>query len=367
MPAVHATLLEASRAYEKWAGRQTRLIAPDVREKHRRMAASPFALMRGTFYRWVPLWHAVCADLAKAPRLLAVGDLHVENFGTWRDGDSRLVWGVNDVDEAAVMPYTLDLTRLAASALLARQEAHLSLAPNVICRSILDGYRHFVEKGGRAFVLEEDHSGLRAAALSADRDPVRFWTKMTNLPTVSAPAAVRRLLDSHLPERGLSFRVAHRVAGLGSLGRPRYVALAQWQGGLVAREAKVLLPSAYDWAVGKAARPIAGGRLLARAVRCADPTFAFTATGRTSWLVRRLAPHCSRIELAMLPKRRDEAALLEAMGRETANLHLGTPGVIAAIRADLKSRKGEWLASAAKAMVAATMADWKSWKATKSP
>jgi len=42
-----------------------------------------------------------------------------KNFGTWRDGDGRLVWGVNDFDEAAVMPYPLDLVRLAASIRLA--------------------------------------------------------------------------------------------------------------------------------------------------------------------------------------------------------------------------------------------------------
>ena len=52
-------------------------------------------------------------------RVLAVGDIHLENFGTWRDADGRLVWGVNDFDEAAQMPYVLDLVRLAASALLA--------------------------------------------------------------------------------------------------------------------------------------------------------------------------------------------------------------------------------------------------------
>ena len=52
--------------------------------------------------------------------VLAVGDIHLENFGTWRDADGRLVWGVNDFDEAAEMPYVLDLIRLATSALVAR-------------------------------------------------------------------------------------------------------------------------------------------------------------------------------------------------------------------------------------------------------
>jgi hypothetical protein len=54
----------------------------------------------------------IVPELADAPKVLAVGDIHLENFGTWRDADGRLVWGVNDYDEAADMPYTLDLLRL---------------------------------------------------------------------------------------------------------------------------------------------------------------------------------------------------------------------------------------------------------------
>ena len=50
---------------------------------------------------------------------LAIGDLHVENFGTWRDKEGRLIWGVDDFDEAYSLPYTHDLVRLAASAEIA--------------------------------------------------------------------------------------------------------------------------------------------------------------------------------------------------------------------------------------------------------
>jgi Uncharacterized protein conserved in bacteria (DUF2252) len=35
--------------------------------------------------------------------LLAVGDLHVENFGVWRDSRSKLVWGVNDLSRPAAL------------------------------------------------------------------------------------------------------------------------------------------------------------------------------------------------------------------------------------------------------------------------
>jgi hypothetical protein len=51
------------------------------------------------------------------------------------------------------------------------------------------------------------------------------------------------------------------------------------------------------------------------------------------------------------------------MGRETANIHLGSPDAIGAIKADLKRRKPEWLLRAAAAMAEATLRDWKRWRA----
>src|SRR5208282_6274259 len=123
--------------------------------KHRNRADALFPFLRATFYRWMQVWPEVCPELASAPRLLAVGDLHVENFGTWRDAEGRLVWGINDVDEAAAMPYTIDLVRLATSALLARGEEHLAITPKAACKAILAGYRKQLDGEGRAFVLEE--------------------------------------------------------------------------------------------------------------------------------------------------------------------------------------------------------------------
>jgi len=85
-------IAEATRNYEAWLAKRTALVAADLQLKHQRMAESPFPFLRATFYRWAQLWPEVCPDLAKAPAVLAVGDSHLENFGTWRDTDGRLVW-----------------------------------------------------------------------------------------------------------------------------------------------------------------------------------------------------------------------------------------------------------------------------------
>jgi hypothetical protein len=353
-------IIKATKAYEAWLAARIPLIDADLRLKHQRMAQSPFPFLRATFYRWVQLWPQVCPELANAPVVLGVGDLHVENFGTWRDSEGRLVWGVNDFDEVAPMPYTNDLVRLAVSAKLAIRENGLSCDPTDACDAVLAGYREGFGKGGTPFVLAEQHRWLRDLATSVLRDPAVFWQKFNQLATVQAgmPATAKSALIQAMPERRLLFRVVHRQSGLGSLGRRRFTALAEWRGGGIAREAKELVVSAWNWE--KKSRGETGvlyQRAIDQAVRVPDPFLKVNG----HWLIRRLAPDCGRIELGSLPKTRDELKLLHAMGWETANMHLGTKAAMGRVRKDLNQRPGKWLRRAAEAMAKATLEDWKGW------
>ena len=350
----------ATRQYESWLGRQIPLVRADLVLKHTFMTRDPFSFLRATCYRWMQVWPEVCADIVRAPVVLAVGDLHLENFGTWRDCEGRLIWGVNDFDEAYPLPYTNDLVRLAVSAALAIQAQHLTIRPQAACDAILTGYMDALKAGGQPFVLAEHHGWLREIATNILRDPVRFWEKMQALPplkgTISARA--RAALDHLMPEPRLSYRLRRRVSGMGRLGHPRYVALAEWQGGKIAREAKALVPSACLWARdGQGPHTIQYQALLDRAVRSRDPLVQVQNT----WLARRLAPYCSRIELTSLPKKRDENRLLYAMGWETANIHLGSRKTIKAVQRDMSTRKANWLRMATEAMTRATITDWKEW------
>ena len=141
---------EATARYERWLGRFMPLVRADIEEKHRRMTLGPFLFLRATFYRWCQLWRAAAGDAARASRVLAVGDLHVENFGTWRDADGRLIWGINDFDEATVLPWTQDLVRLAAGAQLAVSGELLGLGRRAAADAILEGYHDGIEAGGPA-------------------------------------------------------------------------------------------------------------------------------------------------------------------------------------------------------------------------
>jgi Uncharacterized protein conserved in bacteria (DUF2252) len=354
-------VVKATRQFEEWLGSRTAIVKKDLRLKHANMKEGVFPFLRATYYRWAQVWPEVCPELARSPRVLAVGDLHVENFGTWRDIEGRLIWGVNDFDEARPMAYANDLVRLGVSAHLAAEAMKLPLTHSDICDSIVDGYWEGLRSDGQPFVLEEANGWLRKMALTELRDPVHFWAKMDALPLAKGEVPVSAIdaIEHLMPEPDLRYRLTHRVAGLGSLGHERYVALAHWHGGRIAREAKALVASACSWAEGQSgASEILYQTIIGRAVRCPDPFVEL----RGKWIVRRLSPHCCRIELATLKAAGPEARLLEAMGRETANIHLGTKAARKPILRHMEKQKGKWLHKATLAMSAVITADWKTWK-----
>ena len=159
-------IVEATRRFEAWLRRRIVVIQKDLDYKHAQMRADPFLFFRATYYRWTQVWPEQCPKLSRGPEVFAVGDLHLENFGTWRDAEGRLVWGVNDFDEAHPMAFTNDLVRLAVSALLAAQTSiHFRVTPAEICGQLVEGYQSALEKGGEPFVLMEDHPELRKMAL----------------------------------------------------------------------------------------------------------------------------------------------------------------------------------------------------------
>ncbi len=352
---------KATKKYESWLAKRTSLIKSDLDLKHRLMAKDPFLFLRGTFYRWTQVWADTLPDLSRAPEVLAVGDLHVENFGTWRDIEGRLIWGVNDFDESYPLAYTNDLVRLAVSANLAVPTKNLAIKFEDACESILTGYVKGLRAGGEPFVLEENHDWLRDAATGELRDPTHFWAKVNALVTIRAniPKGAKRALEKSLPEPDLAYKLAHRVSGLGSLGRERFMAIADWDGGKIARETKPVISSACLWANdGEGYEHIFYENIITYAKRAPDPFLKV----RGRWIVRRLAPLCTRIDLTMLPKKRDEKHLLQAMGFETANIHLGSQTAIKSVLRDLTRRKSGWLNSAARKMTDCVMKDWDEWR-----
>jgi uncharacterized protein (DUF2252 family) len=349
-------IAESNRAYEKWLRERLPLLPADLKRKHAKMAKSAFAFLRGTFFRWVEAWPEICAELCVAPRVLGVGDIHIENFGTWRDAEGRLAWGVNDFDEAEVLPYTNDLVRLCTSVVLATDAS-----PARACVRVLKGYERSLRAGGAPFILGgADHEWLANLAQIRTEDATAFWARLQAYERVTPASSVRSLLTRELPKRAENLRFVHRPAGLGSLGRQRIAAVARWDGGLVAREAKTLTVSAVHWQAKRVGHEIRYGEIVERAMRAGDPWLKV----QDGWVMRRLAPDSRKIEIEELRRSSDLNQFLDAMGFELGNIHLATPRQRSAILQDLKARKPRWLQAATARMAEATACDWKEWKKT---
>jgi Uncharacterized protein conserved in bacteria (DUF2252) len=356
-----ANIKQSVRAYESWMRKELGrdLVEKDLTHKHEKMAASPFYFLRGTFWRWAETILEICPDLAQAPPALAVGDIHLENFGTWRDDDGRLVWGVNDFDEAAEMPFAIDLVRLATSALLAKPDR--SVTASAICTAILEGYRHGLD-APNAIVLDRDWAWLRGLVVVSEEARAKFWKKFAKADYKPAPKRYATALASAMPETKLQMRTAPRTAGTGSLGRPRWVGVADWRGAPVVREVKVILASA--WPPGRRSTgqeqamrndAIARGRFRAN-----DPWYRL----KGNLLVRRLSPNNRKLEAEGGSIDLLTPDMLRAMGLELANVHLGTGNRRGSIVRDLDRRKDDWLHANAKGAAAAVTRDYADWKAT---
>lgn len=348
---------KATREYEGWMRSRAPLVESHLRDKHAMMKADPFQFFRGTYYRWAKLWPELCRALLDTPVVLSVGDLHVDSFGTWRDSEGRLCWGVDDFDEGWPLPYTNDLVRLAASVKIARKLGLLDIRLRRACDIILEAYGNTLKAKGCPIVLAEQERQLEKLGITALKTPLGFWQKLNEHPVFSGrlPPDAKNSLLRTFPDHHLKYKVIQREAGLGSLGQQRFVAIADCHGGCVAREAKRLVPAANEWLGGKnGATRLYYDKILRSAVRSRDP---FQSVHK-SWLIRRLSPDSNPIHVAELAGKRDESVLIRAMGTEAANIHLGSLNS-KDILIDLKRREADWLRRAAKRMAKAVIREWK--------
>jgi Uncharacterized protein conserved in bacteria (DUF2252) len=343
-----------NRDFEAWLKRHCRVVQADLNRKHQRMRRDPFSFLRGTFFRWANTIENICPELTDAPAVLSVGDVHVENFGTWRDAEGRLVWGVNDFDEAAVTPYPFDLVRLATSAALAPRNV---LGLRAVAAAILRGYREGLAEPTPTLLDKADPWMAPLVTTSAE-DRKRFWKKIERCPPPKAPntlpRAIRAALRKMLPRDAKEISFATRIAGCGSLGRPRYIARGDWRDDHVVREAKALVPSAWLWAHDDAPGHIRFMDLATGRYRSPDPYLHIAG----KFIYRRLAADSHKIDIAQNP--RLTIALFEAMGFDLGAIHAADPRAKAVAR-DLKRRPRNWLLKAAKAARKAVEADYAEW------
>ncbi len=222
--------------------------------KYRKMAASPFGYFRGTNHLFHADWPGA-AWLERMPAVWLNGDLHLENFGTYR-GDNRLVYfDVGDFDDGALGPTGRDLLRFMVGLHMAGHDLGFGARrANALNRTFLAGYRAALIQGKARWIERRTAGGVigellvklerrTQADLLAKRTTLRKGRRRLRTDTgkaLSLPSAERARVVAFMKRfaegraRPGFFRVldvAQRIAGLGTLGLKRYVVLVQGDGG----------------------------------------------------------------------------------------------------------------------------------------
>ena len=224
-----------------------------LRLKLQSLRGDPLAFFRGTCH----LFYETLARhrmLEAAPAVHICGDLHLENFGSYK-GDNRLVYfDLNDFDEAALAPFTLELVRFLASIKVATKSLGLPQAQaDELCRLFVDIYRDRVREGKPRWIeratatgmvgdlLGELHTRPRKELLD-ERTTRSGKTRRLRIDGSKALALdkkqyqrVKKLIKRHGrttadPHFYKVLDIARRIAGNGSLGLERYVILVEGRG-----------------------------------------------------------------------------------------------------------------------------------------
>jgi uncharacterized protein (DUF2252 family) len=355
------------------------LLAADpaaFRVKFRKMAASAFAFYRGTaglFYTDLDGEREGGPYLdAQTSRVWIHGDLHAENFGTYMDANGRLIFNVNDFDEAYVGPFTWDLKRFAASvALIGYSKALSDQQITALVRTYAAAYRervHAVATGAKndevpPFTLDTAVGPL-LGALRVARSLTRFGLldSMTEIRdferrfssgggSIELDAATRykvlAAFDSYLetlPDSSLarpdSYRVkdvvGRRGIGIGSAGLPSYNILLEGNSDALENDVIIYMKQAQTPAVS---RHITDQRvrdyfqheghrtvISQRALQAhADPWLGWTELESegigTGQLVAEVSPYAVDLDWSDIDDPEEITAVVADLGRATATMH----------------------------------------------
>jgi uncharacterized protein (DUF2252 family) len=220
--------------------------------KYDKMREDPFAFMRGTCHLFYDRLHQE-SIFKTAPVTWCCGDLHLENFGSYK-GDNRLIYfDINDFDEAALAPCTWEVARILSSILVGAKTYGISTDDShKLVLHFIQTYAATLNTGKARWVERETASGLVGDLLNSlqNRTRIDFLNSRTQLekkqrkikigqkalPATSEQSALIQQFMHQFAEKQKNpgffkvLDVAHRIAGTGSLGLPRYIILVEGKG-----------------------------------------------------------------------------------------------------------------------------------------
>ena len=372
--------------------------------KYAKMRASPYVFLRGSCHLF---YDRLRVDLlpADAPNAWICGDLHLENFGSYKGDNQQVCFDINDFDESTLAPVSWDLVRLLTSVFAAAASLRITEKQAILlCDEFMSAYGAALASGKAAWVDRDNADGLVKSLLDSLRSRSREehldkYTKLdkkrrvircdgerslkaSSKETARAVELVETYAASQKEKKFFDvIDVAHRIAGAGSLGVDRYIVLVKGKGSpdenylldvkqsLPSSLAKHISISQPDW-------PSQADRVVTLQNRMQATSTAFldavtTAKGKRSYVVRALQPSADRVAL-------DEAdvtfaqisGVVNQMGRIVAWAHLRGSGHQGSDTADALMAFGAsgklWqaqLLAAAQHCAAQTVDDWNEYAA----
>ncbi|MGZ8744670.1 MAG: DUF2252 domain-containing protein [Nocardioides sp.] len=340
------------------------------RTKYRKMAADPHAFYRGSaclFYADVTAEEDDFAD-ERSGRIWVHGDLHVENFGTYLNSNGRMVFDVNDFDEAYVGRFTWDLQRFAASLALigwqkALPEEDVRRLIGKYVRSYLaqvDAYRQSDDDDDFALHLDNTRGPIKAALVAARcrrradllddstvlEDGVRLFREGHGVRRLGARerSKVVKAFEQYLetiPEdkrfdRDLFYELRDVVGksgfGIGSAGLPAYNLLVEGFSQALDNDVVLSMKQANIPAVSRFVdskevdryfdheghRTVVSQRALQVHT---DPMLGHTQVDRVGYVVSEVSPYEVDLDWSGLIEPDDIGAVVELLGRATAKIH----------------------------------------------
>jgi uncharacterized protein (DUF2252 family) len=343
--------------------------ADAFRTKFRKMAADPFAFYRGSavlFYADMATTEDRWSD-ERTSRVWIHGDLHAENFGTYMDATGRMVFDVNDFDEAYLGHVSWDLRRFAASfALLAWRKAFSDDVIGELITVYLDAWLEQVEAFTRSDA-DREFALVAGNTEGAVHDLIRATAGRTRLGLLDRMTVVedgeRRFADNRrnrrldgderaevlealeryketLPPRPWRREVAYDVKdligtggfGIGSAGLPAYnvllegydqalendVVLSLKQGAVPAPAKIVDDPEISGYFEHEGHRTAVSRRALQSH---ASQFLGHTVIRGKGFVVAELSPYELDLDWEDLTEPTDIRPVLQQLGRATAKLH----------------------------------------------
>ena len=225
-----------------------------VHLKYKAISESPHRFFRGTNHLFVE--HiAKEAVLKNVPFVWACGDMHLENFGSYKGGNRLVYFDINDFDEASVAPCTIDLVKLCVSIFLVGSELKfLEEDSTRICNLFLQSYNSVLLTGHASRLENATASGIIKTLfdkverrkrkqflkerLNKQNDKLLIKTDFRRYYPLSKSEKqhLEKVLAHWVKEnkRDKDFfkfiDAAYRIAGTGSLGLKRYCILVQGSG-----------------------------------------------------------------------------------------------------------------------------------------